>query len=99
MQKYRGQKKKMRKQCWQSFTSLKDGSTFAEKPDLISISTVRTSPRDIASDRMKAHQIGDQCYSNFKEERLEKDSPAKKFHDPIQLTNGRHQTTCARRKK
>ena len=45
--------------------------------------SARTAPRDIASDLMKAHEIGEQCYSNFKEERLEKDSPAKQFHDPI----------------
>ena len=32
---------------------------------------------------MKTHEIGEQCYSNFKEERLEKDPPAKQFHDPI----------------
>ena len=56
---------------------------FAEKQDPISISTARTAPRDIASDLMKAHEIGEQCYSNFKEERLEKASPAKQFHDPI----------------
>ena len=56
---------------------------FAKKQDLISISTARTAPRDIASDLMKAHKIGEQCYSNFKEERLEKDPPAKRFHDPI----------------
>ena len=53
---------------------------FAEKH---SISTARTAPRDIASDLMKAHEIGEQCYSNFKEERLEKDPPAKQFHDSI----------------
>ena len=56
---------------------------FAEKQDPISISTARTAPRDIASVLMKAHEIGEQCYSNFKKERLEKDPPAKQFHDPI----------------
>ena len=30
---------------------------FAEKQDLISISTARTAPRDIASDLMKAHKV------------------------------------------
>ena len=57
---------------------------FAEKLDLVSISTARTAPRDIASDLMKAHAIGEQCYSTFKDERLEKDPPVKKFHDPIE---------------
>ena len=41
---------------------------FTEKQDLISTSTARTAPRDIESDLMKAHEIGEQCYSNFKEE-------------------------------
>ena len=56
---------------------------FAEKQDLVSISTARTAPADIVSDLMKAEEIGEQCYSTFKEERLEKDPPAKKFHDTI----------------
>ena len=54
---------------------------FAEKQDLVSISTAKIAPRDIASDLMKAHAIGEQCYSTFKDERLAQ--PAKKFHDPI----------------
>lgn len=56
---------------------------FAEKQELISISTAKIAPRDIASGLMKAHSIGEQCYSTFKDERLEKDPPALKFHDPI----------------
>ena len=56
---------------------------FAEKQDHIIISTARTAARDITSDLMKAHEIGEQYYSNFKEERLEKDPPAKQFHDSI----------------
>ena len=56
---------------------------FAEKQDLVSISTAKIAPRDIASDLMKAHEIGEQCYCTFKDERLDKDQPAKKFHDLI----------------
>ena len=56
---------------------------FTEKQDLISISTAKAAPRDIASDLMKAYQIGEQNYASFKAERLEKDPPAKKFHDPM----------------
>ena len=59
---------------------------FAEKQVLISISTARTAPRDIASDLMKAHEIGEQCYSAFKCQRLDSDPPTKKFHDPL-VTN------------
>ena len=43
---------------------------FVEKQVLISISTERT-PRDIVSDLMKAHEVGEQCYSAFKGQRLE----------------------------
>ena len=67
-----------RMHCWARWVN-----PFAEKQDLISISTARTAPKDIASDLMKTHEIGEQCYSNFKEERLEKDPPVKQFHDPI----------------
>ena len=35
---------------------------------------------------MKAEKIGKLCYFTFKNERLEKDPPAKQFHDPI-ITN------------
>ena len=56
---------------------------FAEKQDLVSVSTARTAPTDIVSDLMKAEKIGKQCYSIFKNERLEKDPPTKKFHDAI----------------
>ncbi len=56
---------------------------FAEKQDLISISTAKSATRNIAYDLMKAYDIGEQSYNTFKEERLEKDPPIKKFHDPI----------------
>ena len=46
---------------------------FSEKQDLISISTARTASRDVASDLMNAQEIGEKCYSKFKDERLEKD--------------------------
>lgn len=53
---------------------------FAEKQDLISISTTKAAPRDIAFDLLKAFEIGEQTYATFKDERLERDPPAKKFH-------------------
>ena len=56
---------------------------FAEKQDLINISTVKTAPRDITLDQVKVHEVGEQCYATFKDARLEKDPPTKKFHDPI----------------
>ena len=56
---------------------------FAEKQDLVSISTAKAAPEDITSDLMKAFEIGEQSYAAFKKERLEKDPPAKKFHDTM----------------
>jgi hypothetical protein len=56
---------------------------FAEKQDLISISTAKAAPRDIVSDLMKAYKIREKSFATFKDERLENDPPAKKFHDPI----------------
>lgn len=56
---------------------------FTENQDLLSISTARKAPREVASDLMKVHDIGQQWYSDFKDQRLEKDPPSKKFHDPI----------------
>ena len=46
---------------------------FAEKQDLIYISTAKAAPKDISSDLMKAYEIGEQSYAIFKSERLEKD--------------------------
>ncbi|XP_062903803.1 uncharacterized protein LOC134346378 [Mobula hypostoma] len=56
---------------------------FAEKWDLINISMAKAAPKDIAFNLMKAYKIGEQCYATFKDERLEEDPPAKKFHDPM----------------
>lgn len=51
---------------------------FAVNQNLVSISTARIAPRDITSDLLKAQEISDQCYSTFRDERLEKDPPVKK---------------------
>ena len=56
---------------------------FVEKQDLISISTAKTAPRDIASDLLKVYEIGEQDYASFKGERLERDPPANKFNDSM----------------
>jgi len=44
---------------------------FSDKQDLINISTARKAHTDIKCDLMKAHEIGEQSYIAFKEERLE----------------------------
>ena len=56
---------------------------FAEKQDLICISTAKAAPKDISSELMKALDAGEQSYATFKKERLEKDPPATKFHDTM----------------
>ena len=58
---------------------------FAEKQELVCISTAKATPKDITSDLMKAHEIGKQSYTTFKRERLEKDPPVKQFHDTMKL--------------
>ena len=58
---------------------------FADKQELVCISTAKATPKDITSDLLKAHEIGKQSYTNFKKERLEKDPPDKDFHDKIKL--------------
>ncbi|KAI0215013.1 hypothetical protein LSAT2_032961, partial [Lamellibrachia satsuma] len=52
---------------------------------LISISTAKAAPRDIATDLMKAFEIGEQSYATFKDEKLEKRTPKKKFNDPMKM--------------
>ena len=56
---------------------------FSESQDLISISTAKKAPRDIATDLKTAHAVGERCYANFKEERMEKTPQIRKFHDPL----------------
>ena len=56
---------------------------FSESQDLISISTAKKAPREIATDLKTAHAVGERCYANFKEERMEKTPQIRKFHDPL----------------
>ena len=56
---------------------------FSENQDLVSISTAKATPKDVTTDLMKAHEIGEKCYETFKEERLQKIPQVKKFHDPL----------------
>ncbi|KAJ8346686.1 hypothetical protein SKAU_G00280870 [Synaphobranchus kaupii] len=59
---------------------------FAEKRDLINISTAKAAPKEIASDLIKAYEIGEQCYATFKDETGER--PTSK---EIPLPNGNQQ--------
>ncbi|KAK3728046.1 hypothetical protein QZH41_015787, partial [Actinostola sp. cb2023] len=56
---------------------------FAENQDLISIATAKGPPKDVATDLMKAYEIGEKCYATFKEERMENVPQVKKFHDTL----------------
>ena len=56
---------------------------FSESQDLISISPAKKAPREIATDLKTAHAVGERCYANFKEERMEKTPQIRKFHDPL----------------
>ena len=56
---------------------------FSENQDLISISTAKKAPREIATDLKIAHAVGERCYAKFKEERMENTLQIRKFHDPL----------------
>ena len=56
---------------------------FSESQDLISISTAKKAPREIATDLKTAHAVGEKCYAKFKEERMENTLQIRKFHDPL----------------
>ncbi|KAK3741562.1 hypothetical protein QZH41_002944 [Actinostola sp. cb2023] len=58
---------------------------FAESQDVVSISTAKQALKDVANDLLKAHEIGEKEYKQFKEGRLECTPPKIKFHDPIKL--------------
>ena len=72
---------------------------FVEKQDLISISTAKTAPRYIASDLLKAYEIGEQAYATFKGERLERDPPAQKFYDPMKTNRLKTFSNMCKKKK
>ena len=60
-------------------------NVFAAPSCLVSISTARAVPQDIAIHFKRALDIGEKCCADFKTEHLECSLPAKKFHDPIKL--------------
>ena len=60
---------------------------LSENQNLVSISTAKAPPKDIATDLVKAFEIGEKRYETFNEERMEKVPQVKKFHDPFKTTN------------
>ena len=71
---------------------------FAMANPLISISTARAVPPNIAKDLENAWEVGDKCYTNFKIERLESNSAIKKFHDPLKLNKLKTFSNLTKRK-
>ena len=58
-----------------------------DETELFNLSTVILAPPDVASDLMKAHQVGEEAYQTFREDRLEKEPPKVKFHDKMEKQN------------
>lgn len=54
-----------------------------EETELVSLSTGQIACEDITRDLLGAHRIGEQAYKEFKEQRLESNPPALKFHDKM----------------
>ena len=72
---------------------------FSEKQELVRISTAKVAPKDITSDLMRAYEIGEQSYATFKNERLEKDSPAKKFYDTMKTNRLKRFSSMCKKKE
>ncbi|KAL7394540.1 hypothetical protein ABVT39_027571, partial [Epinephelus coioides] len=51
--------------------------------ELVSLSTGMAAPPDVANDLIGAPKIGEDAYEDFKQKRMETDSPDTKFHDRI----------------
>ena len=51
--------------------------------DIVSLSTSIAATPDISNDLLKAHTYGEQSFQKFREDRLEKETPTVRFHDPI----------------
>ena len=58
---------------------------FIESKQLVSIPTATEASEDVTQDLIKAREIGEQAYQQFREERLKAFQPKKKFHDPMKL--------------
>ena len=77
----------------------KDTQTLGGTTGLSQLLSILKAPREVASNLMRAHDIGQQCYSDFKDQHLEKDPPVKKFHDPIVLNKLKSFSSLCKRKQ
>ena len=72
---------------------------FVESKQLVSISTATEAPEDVTLDLMRAREIGEQAFQQFREERLEASPPKRKFHDPMKLKKLTTFSTLSKKKK
>ena len=54
---------------------------FSGPQVLVSVSTARAAPADVATDLMRAYNMGEEAYDSFKTDRLEDNT--KPYHDRI----------------
>ena len=55
-------------------------------------------PLDVANDLMRARQVGEKAYQQFKTERIESLTPKTKFHDPLKLNKLKTFASLAKQK-
>ena len=55
----------------------------SEETELVSISTGTVAPADVATDLLRAHQIGEDECQTFAKTRLEQNPPTLNFHDAM----------------
>jgi len=72
---------------------------FSENQELISISTAKAAPCDLASDLKRAFDLGKQNYESFMSERLESDPPVKRFHDKMKMNKLKSFTNLCKKKE
>ena len=77
----------------------KDTQTLGGTTGFSYLLSISKAPREVACNLMKAHDIDQQCYSDFKDQCLEKDPPVKKFHDPIVLNKLKSFSSLCKRKQ
>lgn len=58
---------------------------FSNQQDIMSISTAKTATPEVASDLLHALEVGEKCYTKFKQDRLYNDPPVTQFFDTVKL--------------
>ena len=71
---------------------------FDQSQELSSVSTAQKVPLDVANDLMRARQVGEKAYQQFKTERIGRSTPKTKFHDPLKLNKLKTFASLAKQK-